>query len=409
MNLKMFICRNINRMLPKKSNMLVFIPHAGLKSNAYGINNYKSDNTLAFLNYLLAHHGRKFQYRLAVDYAEFEEVQETLLNEYPTIDIDCFPLFGFNDLNFATRKKIRVRNILTVFFRASYFFTSEGYAFPYKVQRQKWAFLGYFIPFKNDYNVFIHGEPCYNQTYDYCFTTSLVASQIIAHTYSISLSKFYSLGFSRNDELTKVGNLEQARLDLAKYVNYPIKKLFLYTPTHRDYESEVHNSVRGVLGFNIDSDKLTDILKQYNAVIVCKIHSKQNFNVLSEQLPYGVVLHKPNKEYGLCELMQLSDCLITDYTSAYFDYLLLDKPVLFNFYDFDRYKKNRGFSYDPVSSVIAGHIFGDEPSFCDKIQKVLEGDDVFKEKRHFVCNLMHKYKDSNSSERIFNFIFKEDK
>lgn len=406
MNVRGFIYKNINRILPKKANMLVFIPHGGLRSDAYGVNNYKSENSLAFLNYLLSHYGKKFQYRLAVDCAEFDEVQRCIINQYPDIDIKCFPLFGLEKLSALTRRKLFIQNLVNVFGKASYFFTSEGYAFPYKVKKQKWVFLGYFIPFKNDYDVLIHEELDYDRTYDYCITTSLIASQIIAHTYSIPLYKFSALGFSRNDELLSVGKNEELEKFIRKSVGYPVKKILLYTPTHRDYEQTVHASARAVLGFDVDNSKLSALLRKNHALIVCKVHSKQNTEALRKELPEGIVLHIPNSHYGLCELMQYSDCLITDYTSAYFDYLLLDRPVLFNFYDFDKYKECRGFSFDPLDCIIAGETFTDETSFYEKLQMFFDdGEDKWKQQRQWVKGLVHKYTDTQSSQRIYDLVF----
>lgn len=405
MKLKEFIYKNVNRIFPKRPNMLVFIPHGGMKNDAYGVDNYKSDNSLSFLNYLLSHYGKDFQYRFAVDYAEKEKVQRVLLEKYHDIDIECFPLFGLEYLGFWSRKKIAVRNLMNVFMRASYFFTSEGCTFPYKMKNQKLIFLGYFIPFKNDYDVLIHNDLRYNRTYDCCITTSLLASQIIAHTYSMPLHKFQVLGFSRNDNLLSNEKNEKLENFIKQSADYPIKRVILYTPTHRDYERDIHTNVRSILGFEVNCQKLSALLKQYNALIICKVHSRQNTEALRKELPDGVVLHIPNPYYGLCELMQYSDCLITDYTSAYFDYLLLDRPVLFNFYDFDKYRKSRGFSFDPLNSIIAGDVFTDENSFYDRLKAFLEGEDKWKKQRIWVKKLVHKYTDTQSSQRIYDFVF----
>lgn len=251
----------------------------------------------------------------------------------------------------------------------------------------------------------IHNDLRYNRTYDCCITTSLLASQIIAHTYSMPLHKFQVLGFSRNDNLLSNEKNEKLENFIKQSADYPIKKVILYTPTHRDYERDIHTNVRSILGFEVNCQKLSALLKQYNALIVCKVHSRQNTEALRKELPDGVVLHIPNPHYGLCELMQYSDCLITDYTSAYFDYLLLDRPVLFNFYDFDKYRKSRGFSFDPLDSIIAGDVFTDENSFYDRLKAFLEGEDKWKKQRIWVKKLVHKYTDTQSSQRIYDLYF----
>ena len=79
--------------------------------------------------------------------------------------------------------------------------------------------------------------------------------------------------------------------------------------------------------------------------------------------------------------MKASDILITDYTSAYIDYLLLDKPVVFNFYDLDIYQKTRGLSFYPYSRICAGEVFTDEESFYPAIREALSNPDKFKQAR----------------------------
>jgi hypothetical protein len=41
-----------------------------------------------------------------------------------------------------------------------------------------------------------------------------------------------------------------------------------------------------------------------------------------------------------------ADALVTDYSSVLFEYLLLDRPIVFYPYDLDRYRRSRDFYYD---------------------------------------------------------------
>lgn len=409
--IKEYILRIINGFMKKKPNSLVFIPHGGCYKDGYSILNPKSDNSLSLMDYIIHTYGDLYEYSVAVGYQEYESVSLLVRTTYPNVSIKCFPYFR-DRVPSRKYRKIFYENIFTIFFKASYIFTSEGISMHYRSKKQKVIFLGYFIPFKNDYlpikaGIVFDSES--SRTYDYCITTSLLSSQIIAHTYDIPLYKFHSLGFSRNDELLKKYESEKLDEFIKHSVSYPVNRVFLYTPTHRDYEQNLHDSIRDVLGFQVDNAKLSSLLREYGAIIVCKVHSKQNREALRKELPEGVILHQPNSAYGLCELMQRSDYLITDYTSAYFDYLLLDRPVLFNFYDFEKYKEYRGFSFDPLDAIVAGEIFNDEESFYDKLRLILSGIDVYKEKRIFVKELVHKYTDTHSSERICNFILRKDK
>lgn len=401
------IFKLLNRYLKKDSKVVVFIPHGGCLKDAYSMLNFKSDNSLSFMRYIMKNYGTKYKYRVAVDVFEYEKSVKEISGNFSDLDIACFPFFNVWQRGLKYRLYWEIKNFINIFSKASYIFTSEGCQFHYKTKQQTIVYLGYYIPFKNDYlpvKAGVSFDMNSSKTYDYCISTSLLSSQIISHTYNIPLYKFHQLGFSRNDELLTPTHNEYLEEFISKSADYAVKKVILYTPTHRDYE-KMSCSSRDIMGFDIDNNMLSSLLQKHKAIIVCKIHSKQNTEALRKQLPKGLVLHEPNPHYGLCELMQYSDCLITDYTSAYFDYLLLDKPVIFNFYDFDKYKNVRGFSYDPLDSIIAGDVFIDSKSFYNKLEVFLSAEDKWSDKRTWVKNLVHKYTDTNSSERIYDFIF----
>jgi len=378
----------------KEAETLAFIPHGGMYANGYDLFNYKSDNCLAFLHYLIERFGSKYKYRLACDIRQYDELSKRIKSELPHIDIKCFPFFGLN-LRPAHYQELM---------RSSVIFTAEGYPLPFKSPEQKVVFLSYFIPFKDDYN-YHHNvdQENYDGLFDLCVSSSLIYSNIVAHTYHVEFGKFKVLGFPRDDELITTKACPALEDEIRNAVDYEVKKVFLYSPTHRDYE-ERSDTKRSVLGFELDKARMEQFLRESGILIICKLHSHQNEAVISHDMPDGMMIHQSTNSYGLCELMQRADVLITDYTSTYFDYLLLDRPVLFNFYDYQIYQETRGFSYDPLEPILAGDVFTDEMSFYETCDKLLKGEDNHVEKRRWVRDLQHKYTDANSSDRIYNYL-----
>ena len=61
-----------------------------------------------------------------------------------------------------------------------------------------------------------------------------------------------------------------------------------------------------------------------------------------------------SKYQNLNELMIVSDILISDYSSIFFDYAILNKPMLCFAYDFDRYIKERGLYFD-IREMLEGN------------------------------------------------------
>lgn len=379
---------------------LTFIPHGGCEKDGYNLLNYKSDSALTMFRYIADNHGNKHKYQIAAGENEISRLQKIADEEYPCLDIRFFVHPGL-----CKSLKTRLRTCKSMS-GSKYIFTSEAIPFDYISKEQKVYYLGYYSGnFKNDFiaHYQLH-KKLYSRAYTNLFSTSYSFSQVNSLLYNIPLSRFVITGLVRNDNLLLPYNCSQLDNWIKSEVDYDVKHVFLYTPTHRDYEREKGVSERSIMGFDILTKELEKFLADNKAVIIVKIHSAQNIDVLKKEVPKGVLLHKANSEFGLNELLQKADYLITDYTSTYFDYLLLDRPVLFNFYDFDIYKKTRGFNYDPIDSIIAGEIFIDQESMLEKMKQVMK-EDHYKWKRKFVRDLIFKYQDSNAAQRVYEYIF----
>ena len=99
-------------------------------------------------------------------------------------------------------------------------------------------------------------------------------------------------------------------------------------------------------------------------------------------------------------LLRNADALITDYSSVYFDYMLLDRPIAFATGDIDFYNEERGFIFENPKEYMPGmeikNIYDVEKFIADTIN----GMDEFKEARHQVNEKVNYYKDGDSCERI---------
>ncbi|PSQ45737.1 hypothetical protein BRD15_10950 [Halobacteriales archaeon SW_6_65_15] len=71
-------------------------------------------------------------------------------------------------------------------------------------------------------------------------------------------------------------------------------------------------------------------------------------------------------------LLRHADALVTDYSSVYFDYLLLDRPVAFYAFDRDRYESERGFYFD-YEAVAPGPVADGFAELLDALDRLLDG------------------------------------
>lgn len=388
--------KGINVCTHKDSSLLTFIPHGGCEKDGYNFLNFKSDSALTLFNYIVNQYGDKYKYQIAVGESEKARLQNAVKESYPELSINMISHPSICKSSFTVCKEIS---------KSRYIFTSQAYPFDYITRTQNLYYLGYYSGnFKNDFiSTYNELQNKYKKAYKEFFSPSLLFSQLNSIVYNIPLENFSITGLVRNDNLFKPYNCPELDNWIKSSVNYSVEKVFLYTPTHRDYE-EHSTQKRSLLGFDIDRESLERFLKDNKAIIIIKLHAHQNIEALKSELPHGVILHKSSNVYGLNELLQRADYLISDYSSTYYDYLLLDRPVLFNFYDFNIYKETRGFSFDPIDSIIAGESFTDQESMIEKMNKVIR-EDFYIEKRRFVRDLLFKYKDDKAAERVYNHVF----
>ena len=98
------------------------------------------------------------------------------------------------------------------------------------------------------------------------------------------------------------------------------------------------------------------------------------------------------------------DALLTDYSSVYFDYLLLNRPIGFAIDDIDEYSKSRGFALDPPEKYMPGKKIRNYQDLIDFLSDVETGRDEYQADREQVNEQVNYYKDGDSSERCYRLI-----
>jgi CDP-glycerol glycerophosphotransferase (TagB/SpsB family) len=97
------------------------------------------------------------------------------------------------------------------------------------------------------------------------------------------------------------------------------------------------------------TEQLQSILDRHDAVLVQRSHFVDG--VLRSKQAKGparsVIDLSSASDVDSIELLLISDLLVTDYSGAYVDYLLLDRPILHFVYDYDQYTSaDRGLYFD---------------------------------------------------------------
>lgn len=204
-------------------------------------------------------------------------------------------------------------------------------------------------------------------------------------------------GYPRNDVLFRTPDqldligVDADKFKLLKDAKQKGYKIVIYSPTFRDDGSDAFS------GGHLELEKLNTFLSKNNIILVLKMHplNAHTYQDLSNILNYG-------KDFDIYPVMSLSDMMITDYSSIYIDYLIIDRPIVFFNYDYEKYlEKNRKLQsefLDTIPGVIAREQDSLEKAILDHL---ISGNDTHKHQRAKLKEISYEFFDGNSAQRIF--------
>lgn len=165
---------------------------------------------------------------------------------------------------------------------------------------------------------------------------------------------------------------------------FPGKKIILYCPTHRNEGAEPIE-----LSKIFDLVRLEEFLAENDYYFVVKKHFYHR-NEVENLDGYPHIIDITSEAMDIQKLIMETCVLITDYSSIYIDYLLLDSPLLFYCYDYEHYlEKDREmyFEYEDVTPGIKAKNFDE---LLIQLKSVIENGDLYgKEERDRVKNMFY--------------------
>ena len=224
----------------------------------------------------------------------------------------------------------------------------------------------------------IYFKKIFSENYTCILTTSHELIPLMARSFAVSEDKIKVWGQPRNDGLFQKNDcrkiLGQLFPDLPEYT-----KTVLYAPTFRDY-----GQVQLFPFKDFDQEQLEAFLEEKNMLLFIRTH-------VAEQGSAAPYLGKRIRFLGneqaedVTGILNIFDCLITDYSSIYIDYLLTDKPMIFLPYDRQQYLDGRmNFDYDDVTP-------GPKPeTFNDFLDALSPKEDFWKSERTRVNRLFNE-------------------
>lgn len=306
-------------------------------------------------------------------------------------DLKCTFYIAETKVNGKTSIRLMLKKIMHLFTIASYeiIFNSYGY-FTSANPKTKKVFLGHGIAYKKVLNTF---NNIAETGTEFVLPSDVVINQY-SKTYSMNKCTFFKALAPRID-LFEFDEKIASSIDALCNRSHE-EKIIGVLLTFRRKENSFDLDVNNVVPFDIDYNKLNDLLKKNNLKLVFKLHHMFDdiyLNFSSELSNIYFIKNKTFVEQGVeaTSFMGCCDALVTDYSSAAIDYLLLNRPIFFYNGDFDKFKNNPtdGFLWEDVNKLTPGEKFVNQDEFEMALIKFSNGLDTWMSSRVEVCEFLN--------------------
>jgi len=249
--------------------------------------------------------------------------------------------------------------------------------------------------------------PWGHRNYTKAIVTGEGVTWCFAEAFGMDEAHVKATGFPRMDDFFDSVYIEEKKAEF--YREYPElrnKKIILFAPTYR--------GVRVPEAF-YDFSKL-DFKKIYE-----EFHNEYVFIVkwhpaLYNNIDRGVIEGPDFKQYedfyvdfskyrDINDLLLVCDCLITDYSSVIFDYVLLNKPIIYYVYDLPEYvgTGGRGLYFD-----FEEYVYGNVAVDSNELVQMIRENDLMMEKRKIFYDKFMGACDGHATEKTCRWIFGEE-
>lgn len=150
------------------------------------------------------------------------------------------------------------------------------------------------------------------------------------------MTEILEFGLPRNDKLFNNQVIDEAAEAVRVALGIaPNKRMVLYMPTFRDD--------RSMDGYELDyQGVLAAFEERFGTEFVMVVRMHPNVQDHAGAIPYDERIINGTVYPDAQELYMAADFLITDYSSAAFDFALLKRPVFLCALDYDKFRKERG-------------------------------------------------------------------
>jgi CDP-glycerol glycerophosphotransferase (TagB/SpsB family) len=237
---------------------------------------------------------------------------------------------------------------------------------------------------------------------EFAVTTSPFMAQVQSKSNGLIPEMYRLTGFPRNDWMFNPP--DEAVQEWQTFTGgKKFDKVILYAPTWRRNEPKTM-----MFPFeDFDAIKLASYIQENNFLLLLRPHVQElasnpkgkaiidQLTSLSSNIRLATIKHFVEANF----LLPFVDALISDYSSIYHDFLLLDRPMYFIPYDLASFDQINGFKY-PYRENLPGPIINNQKEFLLEMENLKKNIDYYSGQRAKLRALIYTHVDGKSCERL---------
>jgi CDP-glycerol glycerophosphotransferase (TagB/SpsB family) len=236
----------------------------------------------------------------------------------------------------------------------------------------------------------------------FAVTTSPFMAEVQSESNGLRPDMYQLTGFPRNDWMFDPPKQAQVRWEQFT-AGRKYSKVILYAPTWR--RNEPRTIMFPFEDFN--PIQIADFLREHDILLLLRPHVQEltsnpqcrvaieALTALTDHIKLATIKHFVEANF----LLPFVDALISDYSSIYHDFLLLDRPMYFIPYDLNTFDQVNGFKY-PYKENLPGPIVNSQAELLAHFSNLLKNNDQFSGQREKLRAKIYTHVDGKSCERL---------
>jgi len=240
-----------------------------------------------------------------------------------------------------------------------------------------------------------------SRAWDYLIAPNPFSSETFRRCFMFE-NEMLETGYPRNDILHD-SKKEEIAANIRKKLGIPMnKKTILYAPTWRDDEFYAKGQYKFELHLNLDTMR-NALGDEYVLLLRTHYFIADALDVSA----YKGFTYDLSRYDDISELYLISDILITDYSSVFYDFANLKRPMLFFTYDLEKYRDVlRGF-YINIEKEVPGPLLFTTEEVVDAVHNIEEVNEQYQQRYVEFYDRYCIWEDGHASEKVVKSVFEK--